>query len=254
MRVIPVAMLSLTLAQTAAAEAVSAARADVVVTRAVEAAAIDGLARVRPHKAFSAFLAGNGADGMMTAIRNRRDKATLTLAGVLFEAGCRKMAGDYFRYNYQFSSLGDAEAGSARARFDRLSGPGSAWCVELVGDEPAAARCKRPAALPQASQARLDKLARQAEIARAGRNAYLSTIRFNRYDYVAAVTSPALDLYDPAMQRPDNAACAILADNLSRSLFSRLRHDDGDDAYYAGHRRAITAARAVWLKMDELDK
>ncbi|WP_145964143.1 hypothetical protein [Chromobacterium phragmitis] len=86
------------------------------------------------------------------------------------------------------------------------------------------------------------------------RNAFLSTIKFNRFDYVAAVTSPGLDLYDPALQRPDNAACGVMADRMSEALFAGLKHDKTDEAYYARHRAAIDAVRSVWRKMDELEK
>ncbi|MBW7568744.1 hypothetical protein KIF53_17465 [Chromobacterium subtsugae] len=237
------------------AETVTDQQADAIVTRAVESVAGGAVARIRPHRAFSGFLQRNGAAGLMQAARGRRDKAVLVLSGVMYESGCYKMAGAYFRHNYQFSALGHAEPAAARVGFDRLAGPASEWCVELGSDDwPAAPRCKKPSPAAKGKQARWDKLAAQAEQARARRNAYLSSIRFNRFDYVAAVTSPTLDLYDPAMQRPDNAACAILADDLSKALFSRLRHDAGDDAYYLKHRQAIDAAREVWRKMDGLEK
>ncbi|OHX10182.1 hypothetical protein BI347_20450 [Chromobacterium sphagni] len=237
------------------AEAVGDPQADAIATRALESTASGTVARIRPHKAFSGFLDRNGAAGVMQEMRGRRDKAVMVLSGAMYEAGCRKMAGEYFRYNYQFSALGNAEPAMVRAKFDQLAGSASEWCVELGSDDwPAAPRCRKPSVMAKEKQALWDRLERQAEQARARRNAYLSSIRFNRFDYVAAVTSPSLDLYDPAMQRPDSPACAILADDLSKALFSRLRHDASDDAYYLRHRQAIGAAREVWRKMDALEK
>ncbi|AXE32481.1 hypothetical protein DK842_22720 [Chromobacterium phragmitis] len=234
---------------------VSGSQAESIMTGAIERAARDGLTRFHPSGAFNAFLAKNGANGLMGQIRSRPSKAVMVMAGLMYEAGCKQMAGDYFRYNYQNTPLDQAEDKATRAKFEKLAGAGSEWCVVLPDDGDASKRpCGKPPRQAKRQQAVWSRLAMQAEEARSKRNAFLSTIKFNRFDYVAAVTSPGLDLYDPALQRPDNAACGVMADRMSEALFAGLKHDKTDEAYYARHRAAIDAVRSVWRKMDELEK
>ncbi|UDM18832.1 hypothetical protein [Vogesella sp. XCS3] len=249
------AILPLAFASSALADQISGPQAEVIIARAVENVAKDAVVRFHPKGTFVTFLKDNGADALMANIRGRRTKAVMALTGVMFEAGCKKMAGDYFRYNYQTTPMEEKERLDVRLKFDRLAGPGSAWCTELGGDEDEAKlKCHKSSRYPKRQKNVWLKLAQQAEVARSKRNAYLASIKFNRYDYVAAVTSTGLDIFDPAMQRPDNAACAVMADEMSKSLFLRLRHDKVDEAYYVQYRVAIEASREIWHKMDALEK
>lgn len=245
----------LAFAGSAVADQISGSQAEAIITKAVENVAKDAVVRFHPKGAFVAFLKANGADALMANIRDRRTKAVMALTGVMFEAGCKKMAGDYFRYNYQNTPMEEMERSDVRLKFDRLAGPESAWCTELGGDEDQTQlKCHKRSRAPKRQKDVWLKLAQQAEVARSKRNAYLASIKFNRYDYVAAVTSTGLDLFDPAMQRPDNAACAVMADEMSKSLFFRLKHDKVDEAYYVQYRVAIEASRGIWHKMDALEK